>query len=179
MEKNHSPYHIGLRNVNTAFAATLCALLYYPTGHNPTFACIGAIFGMGSDMNSSMFSGFTRLFGTIFGGFIGIFLYSIYLLCYPDGSTHFLLFVLLFIGVNILIIFGMVFEWPNTIQPGGVVLCIVLLNTEPSTYVTYSAARIADTAVGVLVALAINLLLPRERVDKWSKALHQKFHIKK
>lgn len=34
---------IGMRNVKTALAAALCALVYYFLDRNPTFACIGAI----------------------------------------------------------------------------------------------------------------------------------------
>ena len=49
----HPNLHIGMRNVKTALTATLCALLYFPFGRNPTFACIGAVFGMGYDMNNS------------------------------------------------------------------------------------------------------------------------------
>ena len=33
---------IGMRNLKTAVAATLCALIYAPFDRNPTFACIGA-----------------------------------------------------------------------------------------------------------------------------------------
>ena len=43
-------FHIGMRNIKTALAATLCALLYFPFSRNPTFACIGAVFGTGNDM---------------------------------------------------------------------------------------------------------------------------------
>lgn len=32
-----------MRNVKTALAAALCALVYYFLDRNPTFACIGAI----------------------------------------------------------------------------------------------------------------------------------------
>ena len=45
--------HIGIRSVKTAIAATLCALIYLPLGRNPAFACIGAVFGTGSDMAGS------------------------------------------------------------------------------------------------------------------------------
>ncbi|MFR5787431.1 MAG: hypothetical protein ACLUHE_10250 [Christensenellales bacterium] len=41
---------VGMRNVKTALAAAFCALAYYFVGRSPAFACIGAIFGMGSDM---------------------------------------------------------------------------------------------------------------------------------
>ena len=56
------------------------------------------------------------------------------------------------------------FQWPGAIQPGGVVLCIILLNTPVDTYMSYSLNRILDTAVGVVVSILINYWSPRERV---------------
>ena len=65
--------HIGMRNIKTALSATLCALIYFLflPNRNPTFACIGAIFGMGSDTEDSKLNGGNRLFGTIIGGVLG------------------------------------------------------------------------------------------------------------
>lgn len=48
---------IGMRNVKTALAAALCALVYYFLDRNPTFACIGAVFGMGSSFMQSCLHG--------------------------------------------------------------------------------------------------------------------------
>ena len=60
--------------------------------------------------------------------------------------------------------------WPGGVQPGGVVLCIVLFSTPVETYVAYALNRIFDTAVGVIVALLVNYFLPRERVVAcWEK----------
>ena len=64
--------HIGLRNLKTALSASLCALIYFFLNRNPAFACIGAIFGMGADMDHSKLHGGNRLFGTVIGGFLGI-----------------------------------------------------------------------------------------------------------
>ena len=61
--------HIGLRNLKTALSASLCALIYYFLDRNPAFACIGAIFGMGANLEHSKLHGGNRLFGTIIGGF--------------------------------------------------------------------------------------------------------------
>ena len=47
------------------------------------------------------------------------------------------------------------------------VLCIILFNTPDQGYVSYALQRMVDTGVGVLVALAVNLLLSRERLDRW------------
>ena len=62
---------VGMRNVKTALAAAFCALAYYFIGRSPAFACIGAIFGMGSDMEDSRKNGGNRLFGTLIGGLLG------------------------------------------------------------------------------------------------------------
>ena len=167
-------FHIGMRNLKTAFAATLCALLYFPFGRNPTFACIGAIFGMGKDMGNSWLNGGNRLFGTILGGVLGMMLFGTYIKFQPEGGMHPLLLLFLFIGVVLLVVAAQFFEWPGAIQPGGVVLCIILFNTPVETYIEYSFNRMLDTGIGVLVALAVNLLFPRERVLRWMRALKMK-----
>ncbi len=171
MEQPHIRWKVGLRNFKTALAATLCALLYYFIDRNPTFACIGAVFGTGSDMASSRLHGGNRLFGTILGGLIGMGLFRIYLFFSPDASNRLLIIPFLFIGVMILIVLSRVL-WVGAVQPGGVVLCIILFNTPVETYVSYSLNRMADTGVGVLIALLVNWLLPRERLVRWLEALH-------
>ena len=163
--KQKSPFHIGMRNIKTALAATICALLYFPINRNPTFACIGAIFGVGNDMGNSWLNGGNRLFGTIIGGFLGMILFRIYIIFYPDGSTHLLMLLFIFIGVILVVLASLYFKWPGAIQPGGVVLCIILFNTPVDTYISYSLNRMLDTGIGVAVALIINLLLPRDSVN--------------
>lgn len=167
-----SRFHVGMRNVKTAIAATLCALLYLPFQRNPTFACIGAVFGLGYDMENSWLNGGNRLFGTIFGGLIGMALFSLYIRFYPEGGFHPLILLLLFVGVVALILVSLIFHWPGAIQPGGVMLCILLFNQPVGSYIPYSINRILDTGFGVVVAMAVNLLLPRERVVRWLTALH-------
>ena len=163
--------HIGMRNVKTAISATLCALIYFMIDRNPTFACIGAIFGMGSDMNNSKLNGGNRLFGTIFGGVIGMLLFRIYIIFYPEGGYSYPLLIFLFIGTLLLVLMSLFFKWPGAIQPGGVVLCIILFNTPVATYISYSLNRIFDTAFGVILSIVINLLFPRERVVRFLNKL--------
>ena len=165
--QTYSRFHVGLRNIKTAFAATLCALIYFMFDRNPTFACIGAVFGMGNDMSGSRLGGGNRLFGTIIGGLLGMGLFRIYIIFYPEGGRYPLMLLLLFIGVVLLILTSQIVGWPGAIQPGGVMLCIILFNTPVSTYITYSINRIVDTGLGVVVALAVNYFLPRERLVKW------------
>lgn len=163
--------HIGMRNVKTAISATLIAFVYFLIDRNPTFACIGAVFGMGSDTKDSKLNGGNRLFGTIFGGVIGMLLFPVYILFYPEGGYHMLLLVFLFVGIILLVLTSLFFQWPGAIQPGGVVLCIILFNTPVATYVSYSLNRIFDTAIGVIVSILINYWFPRERVVKFLNKL--------
>ena len=176
---HHSPFHIGMRNIKTAMAATITALLYFLVDMNPTFACIGAIFGMGSDMGNSKLNGGNRFFGTIIGGFVGMALFRLYIIFVPDGGYTFLLLLFVFAGVVALIVASQVFHWIGAVQPGGVVLCIILFNTPVETYIEYSVNRMIDTGIGVGIALLINWLLPRERLEGWKQAYLAKKAAKK
>ena len=173
----HLNLHVGQRNIKTAIAVTLCALAYFLVGRDPTFACIGAIFGLGSDMPSSRLNGGNRFFGTIIGGLVGMLLFRIYIIFYPNGFTPagaqvWLMLFFLFIGVVMLIVTSQVFHWPGAVQPGGVVLCIILLRTPVETYISYSVERMIDTGIGVLFALLVNWLMPREKVIGLLKKMH-------
>ena len=153
--KNRIP-RIGKRNLKTSLAAAICALIYaFFATRSPAFACIGAIFGMGSDLQNSKLNGGNRFFGTIIGGLLGIVLFRFYLIFYPEGGHKWLLIPLTFVGTMILIVLCQMF-WVGGVQPGGVVLCIVLFNTPVDTYVSYALNRMFDTGVGVLVAFIVN-----------------------
>lgn len=156
----------GLRSLKTALAAVITALIYAATAdRNPTFACIGAIFGMGADMEQSRRSGGNRFFGTVIGGFIGLALYWLEHFLFSEGN-YWLRLPLLFLGIVALVWLCVTFRWPGGVQPGGVVLCIILFST-PAHHIDYAIRRMIDTGVGVLIALAVNALLPRERVEGW------------
>ena len=150
---------IGMRNIKTALAAALCALIYYFLDRSPAFACIGAIIGMGSDLENSKLHGGNRLFGTVIGGLLGVALFWVYLLFYPQGGHTLLLVPLVFIGTVTLILLCQIF-WVGGVQPGGVVLCIILFSTPVESYVTYALNRIFDTGIGVIMALVVNSVFP-------------------
>lgn len=164
---------VGMRNLKTAIATSLVALVYYFFQRSPAFACIGAIFGMGSDMEDSRRHGGNRLFGTMIGGVLGMVLFRVYLFVHPEGGHSLLLVPLMFVGTVLLILLCQIF-WVGGVQPGGVVLCILLFNTPVDTYVSYALNRIFDTGVGVAVALAINYLFPREQLPRWLARLRKK-----
>ncbi len=161
----HSDFrlHVGWRTIKTSVTAMLVAMVYCLLDRNPAFACIGVIFGLGTDMSDSIKNGGNRLFGTLIGGLLSIVVFWIYLHIYPQGGHSMLLAVLLGAATVVLIVLCQYF-WPGGVQPGGVVLCIVLYSTPIETYVSYALNRILDTAIGVIVALLVNYFLPRERV---------------
>lgn len=168
----HVPVHIGQRSLKTALAAIVCALLYLAVGRNPAFACIGAIFGTGGDMSDSRLNGGNRFFGTVFGGVLGMALFRLYICFRPDGSTTLLMLPFLCVGVLLLILVSQLFRWNGAVQPGGVVLCIILFSTPVETYISYSVNRIIDTGVGVAIAMGVSALLPRTRMYSIMEKLH-------
>jgi uncharacterized membrane protein YgaE (UPF0421/DUF939 family) len=161
---------VGMRNVKTALAAAFCAFIYYFFDRSPAFACIGAIFGMGSDMEDSRKNGGNRLFGTLIGGLLGMVLFRLYLFIEPTGKYTLWLVPLTFIGTVILIVLCQMF-WVGGVQPGGVVLCILLFNTPVATYISYALNRILDTTIGVLVAWAVSYIFPRGWMEMWKERI--------
>lgn len=166
-------FRIGQQNIKTALAVTLVALVYLLVDRNPTFACIGAVFGTGTSMGNSKLNGGNRFFGTIFGGVLGMLLFRLYIVFYPDGKARPLMLAFVFFGVMLLILVSRIL-WVGAVQPGGVVLCIILYNTPVDTYISYSVNRIIDTGIGVAIALLVSWLLPRERMYKILRALRLK-----
>lgn len=162
----HAPLGgLGMRSVKTAIAATLTAFLYAFSQRNPTFACIGAVFGMGSDLENSVLSGGNRVMGTVIGGFIGLGVFWLEHQVFPTGN-YWVRLPLLFLGIITLICLSVYFRWPGGVQPGSVIMCIILFNT-PSDHIAYALDRMADTAIGVIIALCVNQLLPRTRLERW------------
>ena len=111
------PPTVGMRTIKTATAAAICALIYFFFDRSPAFACIGAIFGLGANMEHSKLNGGNRLFGTIIGGVIGMGLFRVYLIFHPEGGRSLLLVPLVFIGTILLIVLCQIF-WVGGVQPG-------------------------------------------------------------
>ena len=166
---------VGMRNIKTSAAVAICALIYafFPT-RSPAFACIGAIFGMGSDLQNSKLHGGNRFFGTIIGGIIGMALFRLYLVFFPQGGHTWLLVPLSFLGTMILIVLCQMF-WVGGVQPGGVVMCIVMFNTPVQNYVPYALNRMLDTGIGVIIALLVNSFFPGGFTFKWMEAIYDNF----
>ena len=63
---------VGMRVVKTVISCLLVALVYeyLLDGRNPCFACIGAVYGMGSQFQEGFHNGFNRFVGTLLGGLL-------------------------------------------------------------------------------------------------------------
>ena len=160
---------IGMRNLKTAIAATLCALLYAIVDRNPTFACMSAVFAMNTNLQSSWKTGGNRLWGTIIGGFTGMlffYFFKSFSVFFPRSgllSESFFLFR----GIIVMILFCQFFGVNDCIPSGSVVFYIVMLLTPADEYITYPLNRMLDTGIGVLMSILVNIALPRELFERF------------
>ncbi|MCI6640678.1 MAG: aromatic acid exporter family protein [Pygmaiobacter massiliensis] len=147
---------MGARMWKTIFAATLVAFVYSLIDRNACFACIGAVYGMGSVRKNGLVSGGNRFIGTLIGGVVAIFFYWLIHLTklpVPDWA-------LLAVGLGIVLYTSAVCGAHGAIQPGTVVFFVVLYTVAKEQYLSYTIARILDTGIGVLVSYIISLLWP-------------------
>jgi uncharacterized membrane protein YgaE (UPF0421/DUF939 family) len=158
-KEKRPPFHfhrLGKRTLKTLFSATLVAFVYGLLGLNPCFACIGAVYGMGSTFRGGLQSGGNRFLGTVIGGLFAIPFYWLTNLNdwpVPDWIWYGL-------GLLCVLYVSQLFGALGAIQPGTVVFFVVLATVTPARYITYTLARIFDTLIGVLVSLGINKLFP-------------------
>lgn len=152
---------VGMRVVKTVISCLLVALVYeyLLDGRNPCFACIGAVYGMGSQFQEGFHNGFNRFVGTFLGGLMVIPFYWLYVNT-PLGIPNYIYMVA---GLFCVIYLNLAFGANNAIQPGTVVYFVVMFTQPLTGYVSYTIARIIDTGVGVLFSLGITMLHPSEK----------------
>lgn len=154
---------LGMRSIKTGIAVALCALggvfwqmrtfLQTSTLDRMTvFACAAAIVCLRESIENSLKFGALRLAGTGIGGAVGIaFLYL--------KRERWLIVPLTFIGVVLCIFFCNRLRIADASALSCIVFCIVLMTDMDTTPYLYALFRIASTAVGVIVAVSVNMLL--------------------
>lgn len=147
---------VGLRTIKTVLSATLVALVYGITGRNPCFACIGAVFGLGSVVREGLKNGGNRFIGTLIGGLIVMPVYW----CSHLSGWPIPEWLWIAMGLFLVLYVSQIFGAHGGIQPGAVVFFVVMETVIPERFVTYTIARIIDTGIGMLFSLAINVLFP-------------------
>lgn len=134
---------------------------YLCGGRNPCFALIGAVYGIGSQFQEGFYNGFNRFIGTFVGGFLVIPFHWLYI-NQPFGLPDWIWLVL---GLILVIWCNLALGADSAIQPGTVIYFVVLFTVGKERVVSYTFARIADTGVGVFIALFLTMIRP-SKADK-------------
>lgn len=151
---------VGMRSVKTVLAVLICLLIDYIRGVVPFQSTIAAILCIQPDTENMFKIAFNRIAGTLLGGLGGALALTVYVsLGIPANSVWFyialcpLLFPIIYIPVRL--------GWPSAAALTCIVFLVVALSYSPDTSpLAIAFERIVDTAIGVLVALPVNLLLP-------------------
>ncbi|MDR2354822.1 MAG: aromatic acid exporter family protein [Clostridiales Family XIII bacterium] len=156
--KKH-PLMIGMRTVKTALSVLICLTLYRfadSLGHTTNFdaflACVATVICMQDSVEKSLKSGRNRLAGTGIGALLGmIFLYIDMLL-----NNAYLIIAVIAFGVIVLITVCNLLRLSESVVIGCVVFLIIALEQTVDGPFISSVRRLLDTAVGVVVAIAVN-----------------------
>ncbi len=157
---------VGMRIYKTLTSVLIVALVYDYVlgGRNPCFACIGAVFGMGTLLRDGVKFGGNRFIGTLLGGLVVIPVYWL------TGLMPGLRYLWLIAGLFCVIYLNLMCGTGAAIHPGSVVFFVVMFTITDDRYISYTVARIIDTGVGVVFSLIINWMFPnpeeREHIKK-------------
>lgn len=140
---------IGLRNIKTAISVCLCILIF---PKDPFFAAIAAVMCTQGSVESSVKSGINRLSGTLLGGVIGISLLFI------TREFHLIKLTSLITGAGIVIVIYIcnLIKKPGACAISSIVLIAIMTAPETRDPFFYAIARTIETALGIIIALAVN-----------------------
>lgn len=141
---------IGLRTIKTTLAIALCAgFMEYVLHVSPFFGCIGAFVAVDNTIGKSIKAIIKRNFATIIGGIIGmVFTY------FTDNVF------ILALGVMVLIILLNQTKYNEAILPAAIVyLGVVYIDFAQSSATLYALSRVAETFIGTVIGLAVNLII--------------------
>lgn len=160
---------VGMRVIKTAVAVMICFFIFLPfwvrtpLGANdplrdvgPFYACIAAIICMQSSVEQSVRQGISRVIGTVLGGAVGICILAVDDLIRQPVVTG----ILMGLGIVLTLWLCNLIQRPSACSIGCVVLCVVMLNHGGPDRYLYTFFRVVETIVGIVVAVAVNHLLP-------------------
>jgi uncharacterized membrane protein YgaE (UPF0421/DUF939 family) len=146
---------IGLRNIKTALAVSLCILLFQLLDRPyPFYACIAAVICMQRSVVHSLRVGRDRMIGTILGGLVGL---GVYLAMGPSWYATGL-------GIVAVITLCNRFGKQGSVTIACIVLIAITTNLKEVTAAVYAANRVLDTLIGIVVAVGINRWIPSKTV---------------
>ena len=159
----------GWRTIKSAVAVVLCFLIFLPwwgetsaepggimSQVGPFYACIAAIICMQGSVAASVKQGLSRLFGTLAGGLIGLAAVSITM-----RWDNWVVLTLAF-GLSVLLTIYVcnLARQPKACAIAAIVCCSIMLSHSGEGRYLYTITRMAETAVGIIVAVAVNKILP-------------------
>lgn len=147
---NRMRIHVGLRTVKTALAVTL-ALTAAGLVHStmPIFSAIGAISAMSRTLGDALTACLTQLAGCVCGCVIG----GLFLLMFPNMVPP-----LIGVGIVLVILLGIRLKIQFAIPLSCIVFVCICLNQNGGP-LFYAASRFLDTSLGLVIALAVNMLI--------------------
>lgn len=157
----------GMRTIKTAVAVIVCFLISVPfVGESalsvriaPFYPSIAAVVCMQGSVGESWQQGLSRLLGTLVGGLVGLGCVSV--TTYWD---HFLVMTLVCgVGTVLAIYVCNLLRQPKACAIAAIVCCSIMFSHSGPGRYAYTVSRMGETAVGILVAVAINRLLPDRR----------------
>ena len=127
----------------------------------PFYACIAAIICMQTSIHASVAQGLSRLLGTLLGGLTG--LAAVLLNNRLPGPIASMVIFGLFVSLTIWLC--SLLRQPGACSIAAIVCCAVMFSHSSSgmEVLFYTVARVLETAVGIVVAVAVNRVLPTPR----------------
>ena len=149
-------YRIGMRAVKTAIAVFLCGLISMLFKRDDVFcSSIAAIICLQPTYDKTLEAGINRFIGTILGGIIGYI--SLELSEYIPNYEWMRLFTLPF-SILLVIYICNIINRKSSVSIGCIVVLVIVsrLGDDMGSTFLYVIYRVADTIIGILVAMLVN-----------------------
>lgn len=153
--------HIGMRIVKTGLSMFVILIIYEMIGRQRSWAILamlGALMAMEDTMEHSLKTGIARLLGTAVGGIIGLCFFALAMILPVQQNLIVYAFYVgaaTVIGISTCVWLGL----RDVTRISTVMVLIILVNDQLGSTFSYALSRILDTAVGVVVAIIINITI--------------------
>lgn len=152
--------HVGMRIVKTVIAVFVCGLLAYLREESGFYSMIAAVVCVQNSTGKTIESSVNRMTGTLIGGVVGVLVvYALDLLgiLYIELARYVILSLMLIPIIE----FCLVIKKPGCAAMACIVfLCVTVNHSIGDSPAIYSIQRLFETMVGVVVACAVDVLLP-------------------
>ena len=153
-------FHIGMRIIKTVIAVFICGLLGWLRDETSFFSMIAAVLCMQKSAEKTFTTSFNRIMGTAVGGVFGV------VVLFLETELHVQRVMPVYYLIVSLMLIPVIMSTIAIKKPSVAgFACVVFLSTtiyhvgDASPY-TYALNRMLDTALGIVVALVVNLAMP-------------------